>query len=464
MKQIIYGFLEDDALRLSATLDLTGSSDQGFGSLTGEPLNYLVTRGTLGDGRSERIAVLDSNRGRGRMSVLFDQDRVDLAKLRNMSGDDNRILFNIIERIYLQQNLNDSNVEQLLTTGGDFQGYVPNSFVHSLDESTIKAYTDQNEEKTIAVKHWIAFDFMIASEEEAVTFHIFLSKDSFKKFYPHVTILRVTPPYEPKLLLDPAALIETVNTDVMNNASAYIFGQLNSELAQRDQSGTHQFPTKYVINPNRSTVIVFGITYAGARTPTSLECRQAIKDFIIDATQVSPEALKPIFPELFIEARYYFVPLWDKFTQLVDRVVYPSIHKITPIYEIAQKFFPNVEEKFIRDHIQVLTNAQNKMLTFAIPDSLNKAHHLDLLAEYETYQDYSTQSTGWKYMTAETQEFAGKLIRCMAVASGQETSTEFDKATEGDMEYLVFLTDIAEFFLLTKSSYSKAFEEDTEED
>lgn len=456
MKQTIYGFLEDDALRLSATLDLNGSSDQGFGSLTGEPLNYLVAKGTIGDGRSERTNVLDSSRARGHMGIVFDQQRVDLSILKQLTGDDNRIIFNILERVYFQQNLSDDNIEKLLSTAGDYEGYVENSFIHSTDESTIKAYTESGVEKNILVKHWVAFDYKVANLDDPVTFHIYLSKDTFKKSYPFVTILRVTPPYEPKLLIDPTTLVETVNTDIMNNSSSYIFGQLNTELAIRDQSGTYQFPTKYVINANRSHNIVFGITYAGAHEPTSLECRQAIKDFLLDATKIDAEALQPIFPELFIEARYYIVPLWDRYTQLADRMVYPSISHVNSIFTTAGKIFNNYEDKYIRDYLEVLTNAQNKMLSFAVPDKLNKENHLSLRAEYDTYQDYSTQSTGWKYMPLETQEFAGKLIRCMAVASGVETSTEFDKATESNLAYLVFLTGAAEFYLLTKDSYNIA--------
>lgn len=460
MKQTLYGFLEDDALKLSATLDLTGSSDQGFGILDGEPLNYLVTKGIIGDGRTQRGLILDSARPRGKMSILFDQDRIDLSILKQMNADDNKYICNIAERIYLQQNLNDSNIEKLLTTAPDYTGYVPNTFIHDTSESIIKAYTTNGDEKNITVKHWIAFDYKLATVDEPITFHIFLSKSSFKKNYPYVTILRVTPPYEPKLLIDPATLVATVNTDILNNSSNYIFGQINTEVAQRDQSGTYMFHTKYVINNERSIEIVFGITYAGAKVPTSLECRAAVKDFLIQQTSIAESELQPIFPELFIVARYYILPLWDRYTDLVDRKVYPSINHVKSMFDIVNKLFPDYEDDYLTEHLEILTNAQNKMMSMSMPDKLNEEGHFSLLGEYDTYQDYSTQSTGWKYMPAKTQDFAGKLIRCMAVASGDSASSEFDKATEGNLVFLIFLTEAAEFYLLTKDSYLATLEQE----
>lgn len=453
MKQTLYGFLEDDALRITTTLDLNGTSDQGYGKLTGEAYNYFVTKGSLGDGRTERGAILDSSSALGKMTVLFDQDRVDLPLLTSLDSDDNARIFAILERCYLQQNLTDGNIEKLLTTAPDYKGYIPNSFIHSTEESQARVLTVDNEPKTVTIKHWIAFDYQGDNLTEPLTFHIYLKKSDFAANYPYVTILRVTPPYEPTLLVDPAALVETVNTEILNTASGYIFGQMNKEQVARDQSGTHQFSTKYVINAQRNIQVVFGVTYAGAKLPTSLECRAAIKDFLIAETSISEEELKPVFPELFIEARYYLIPLWDRYTPLADREVYPSINRWYSIGDVVKKCFKTYDEEFIQNHLELFTNAQNKMLSVALPDELNKEEHFSLLNEYDTYQDYSTQSAGWKYMSAETQEFAGKLIRCMAVATGDSTSKEFEKATEGVMVFYVFLTGVAEFYLLTKNSY-----------
>ena len=39
MAKTFYGFLVDDALKVSTTLDLASTSDQGYGVFTGEPAN-----------------------------------------------------------------------------------------------------------------------------------------------------------------------------------------------------------------------------------------------------------------------------------------------------------------------------------------------------------------------------------------------------------------------------------------
>ena len=100
---ILYGFLADDALRKVSRLDLDGTVDQGYGILDGEPASYLVNRGTLNDTRSVRSMILESEAPVGQIRVLFDQDRFDPAHLSKMTDVEQQRLFNIIERVYLQQ-------------------------------------------------------------------------------------------------------------------------------------------------------------------------------------------------------------------------------------------------------------------------------------------------------------------------------------------------------------------------
>ena len=74
----IYGFLSDSGLSLQTPIDLTGSSDQGFGYLHGEALNYLIKKGMIRDTRSSRLPIVENEKLPGSMSIWFDQNRVNL--------------------------------------------------------------------------------------------------------------------------------------------------------------------------------------------------------------------------------------------------------------------------------------------------------------------------------------------------------------------------------------------------
>ena len=169
-------------------------------------------------------------------------------------------------------------------------------------------------------------------------------------------------------------------------------------------------------------------------------------------TGIADEELRLIFPDLFIDSRFYIVPMWDIYSQLVDRDVYNSVGSISKLLEKARIIFNNVEDSFRNTHLELLLNSQNKMWSVCLPDQLNTSH-MSILEQHPTYVDYSAQSVGWKYLTADTQEFAGKLIRIMAVMRGETTSSEFVPVTEGNKDYLTFTAGESEYYVLTKDCY-----------
>ena len=58
-------------------------------------------------------------------------------------------------------------------------------------------------------------------------------------------------------------------------------------------------------------------------------------------------------------------------------------------------------------------------------------------------------------MTDATQEFAGKLIRAMAVLEGTTISTEFRTDELNGLDYISFAAGKAEYLLLTPESYKQ---------
>ena len=54
----IYGFILDDSTSKGSRIDLTAEFDKDYGTLVGEPANYLVNKGYIRDIRDTRLAIL----------------------------------------------------------------------------------------------------------------------------------------------------------------------------------------------------------------------------------------------------------------------------------------------------------------------------------------------------------------------------------------------------------------------
>lgn len=448
--QTLYGFLVDDALRQSSKLDLSNAFDQGYGVLTGEPTNYFVDRGIIGDTRRSRLQILDSKAPFGSFQIVFDQKRFDMSMLQNMTDVENAILFNIIERIYLQQEYSDSNIEHQLTSSSSYSGYVPNSFAHATEEGQAKITDVQKIQKLVTFRDWYSFDF--STDNVQFRLHFWVANRSFAKDYPYTTITRVIPPYEPKVLSEPAVLVQAGNLQILTEGSAFIFDQSNIETVARDQNGIYTYSTKYVIDSQKTVLLPFALAYCGAKVPSSLECRKAIRDYLEENTTLSQEQMEILFPELYVNSRFFIVPLYDVYTQRPDRDVYNSIMSLKTLREKASLIFDETDAEFREQYLEILLNAQNKMWCVTIPDQLND-QLFSILEQHPTYQDYSSQVPGWKWMESTTQEFAGKLIRCFSVLNGESVSSEFIRTELYGKSYLSFTAGKSEYLVMEKDSY-----------
>ena len=446
----LYGFLTDEALRQTTKVDTTGLSDQGYGILTGEPGNYFVKRATLGDTRRNRLQILDSQTPFGSLTFLFDSNRFDTSLLEAMTDIESSVLFNVLERIYLQQEYTDPNLEYQLTNNNMFSGYVPGSFMHSINEGQAKVTSTTKQVKLVTFKDWYSFEFETATVKFRV--HFWVSSKGFARDYPYTTITSVVPPYDPTVLVNPAALLQSASMQILTEGSSYIFTQSNAEALARDQNGVYTYRTKYVIDGTKTLLLPFALPYCGARVPSSLECRKAIREFLEKNTSAKQAELELLFPELYVNARFFIVPLWDMFSPMTDRTVYNSIFSLPKVIEKSRLIFSSYSADFREEYMELLLNAQNKILSITLPDQLND-QLFSILKQHPTYQDYSSQVPGFRYMEATTQEFSGKLTRCFAILVGESLSSEFIKTELGGFTYLSFTAGKSEYLVMDKDSY-----------
>ncbi len=461
---ILYCFLQDDALKVPQRLDLNSGYDQGFGILSGEAKNYFIKPGIISDPRASRLNVIENAYGYGNLSLVYDQNRFDTTTyLSNMTDVEYALFFNIVERLYLQNIVGLNTLETDHFTSyqytGNGCGYVARSSSSS-DNITngISFYDSDKRVHTISLRDWFSFTFErksnVSGLEIKFKVYCFVSKSALFKNYPYTTITNVIPPYDPEVLMDPLDLVTKGNLSILTASSNYIFKGTNLEMVARDQSGVCVYKTKYIIDATRSVQLPFALPYCGANEPTTLECRTAIREFLEDKMDLADDQIEELFPELYIGSRFFIVPLWDMYYQATDREIFNSILNMNKLLARKAVLFDYYEDSlFVDKYVELMWQAYNKIPLMCMPDTLNSAY-FSILKQHPTYQDYSTQTPGWAYMAASTQEFASKLIECMAILNGESSSDSFIEVTSNNKVYLSFTAGQSEYLVMTRDSYN----------
>lgn len=445
----IYGFLEDEVFKLPASIEVSNNTTQEFGVLYGEPANYLINKVTYKDLRNHRVEHCDGVNVKSlASSILFDGDRADVETLKVLTDEERNSVFNIIGTLIYN---NKQQVETVLTDDTTvYVGYVHNTAAWSTETTKVKVILADDSIVEASLPNWVEFKFSHGNTE--FLFHIWTSIRSFSANYPYTTITAVIPPYDVSVLLDPPYLMQQGNLSILANSSSFIFNKTNIETLLRDQNGIYTFTTKYVVNSNTTVQLPFAISYCGPKVPTSLECRRAIREYLEQESDATSDVLAGILPEVYIVCVFYLAPMWDVYSVRTERDVFNSIWKMKTIKEKAEKVYRDVDEEFRDDKLEILTQSQSKIMIMSLPDE-NNDEYFSVLEQHPTYQDYSSQVPGWKYMTELTQEFAGKLNRAMSILDGTTVSDEFIITEISGVKYLSFSAGKAEYLLMYPDSY-----------
>ena len=448
---LVYGFILDEAARTKTKLDISSEYNQGVGTLIGEAANYLVEKAYLKDIRPQRLDDNTIATPQGTLEVVFDKRRANIDAISELTDTEQTALFNIIELMYLQNTSRDSAIATILVNDPEkYQGYVEGSYVHSTEYTTAKLLTTDSTLVEFKFANWFKFQFR--SENRIFEFQLWISNTAFTKQYPYITITSVIAPYDLKTLVNPEAMKAIGGIAALSSTASHVFSEVNLETLVRDQNGVYTFPTKYVLDAKSTITIYFGLPYCGAKTPSSLDCRRAIREYLEGNTTKTPDELKAIFPDIYVDCRFYIVPLYDQYTARAGKNFYPDVWNHNAIRELARRIFTDVDDTYLDTYLETLTNAQNKMLLLSIPDA-NNGSYQSIKAQHPTYQDYSTTDAGFRYMDGKTQEFSVDLNKVLAILDGVLVSSEYAEDEISGRTYRVFANGVSECLVLTKPSY-----------
>lgn len=454
---VIYGFISDDLFWNKQLVDLNKSVVSEVGFIDDVTINYFNKIGYLNDPRTTRI---DSGGVTlvGKIKLFFDVSKLaEVNPFVDMDNDRATVLMNIIEKCYVTQNRTDVEINQeLLQDDATKSLYVINSFKRASSYITTVPPTM---ETSLRIYDYVEFDIRIG--EDTTRFKLWLNLDKFKRNYPLTTIVKVIPPCKEQYILDPSLLTSDVNTVV--ESGEYIFNKTHAGALGIDYTGIVSFKTKWVVSSQSTPEIRFGIMYQGA-TPSSLEIREAIRNYL-GSLGIAPEnTWEARLPDLYVTAQFFLVPLWgNKVARPNNKYgyIFPAITNYNYISETVQRILPEMELPWLSEYTEVLINPYNSILLTSVPDPLNKIGYFKLNELLETYQAYAPDDINYTYQELNAKEFSRKLGNVMAMLyGGAISSTEaYVTNTFYGRRYLSFSSQRVEYHVLYQEDYDITVED-----
>lgn len=461
-----YGFVDDTAFKTQGTITYSDAvypacvMDRQLG-------NYFHENLKVKDTREARLWFKDYILNSNKLSFHFDGSKHTTPFFGTITNTQLKYFFNVLEKIMYSDGTVTSELEETLTTSTDYTGYVPESVRRSFKTTSVTipkenlkwsdAYkNDPIEDVSIVIPEYIQFELKYASDLNEVI-RIYLVRQAFLDDYPLSTITSIILPCDHKYLLDPSQSSGVI--DMLIKSNEYSFLEMNSEVEAIDHSGLMTYYTKFVTSkPSATNLLPFGVLYQG-HVPTSLEIRKAIRNKLLNYGTATQDTWEAILPDLFVEAMFYIVPLWDNSIVRANIAnYYPSIINFYKILNRVKALFPNTDEAFISDNQELFVCGQSEVFLTSLPDELNN-NIFSIAKLHPTYQYHMSQD-GSAFLNQEvaTRDFNTRLNRCMSVAFGETTLADIVNNTIDDKLWYSFVSGNVEYHVLSKESYDTFFE------
>ena len=331
MSTPVYAFVWDRSFINPSTEFISLLEEGGIGRLSQNGLSFFNDLEVLKDTRSPTSRDISFTTNYT-SSLLVDNYFFSsfVSALNDLSSTQLGYIFQIIDALFFKTYSSISDLETYLTTTtGVSDFYVANSVTETQTEVTDTVYPVGNSTGEAFSTHpQMSVTLNIPSGNSTLQFSItfYCQNQYWINNYPESNILGVAPPlsYEDLLSLP----LNTTNANILSTASSTAtlnYTSLTNDISSETASGYLSYEVKINDTANNTTVVApFNILYKGT-TPSLQDIRTAIKNAITQSGVGTTPEWKQRIPELFIQATFYLIPLYDVNSQLVNQVLYPSI-------------------------------------------------------------------------------------------------------------------------------------------
>lgn len=330
--------------------------------------------------------------------------------------------------------------------------YVPGSVNVSNHSGTSFAYIDANTSVSITSVAWVSFSVNI-SAGTTYDIQIWLDNATFESSYPISKVVAVVPPLPIVDLynLDIVEATDNVFTTALKS-SMINMDVLDNVMPKSEYSGYVAQDVKFVDPSHNYKTVQFNILYKG-KVPGILAVRAAIRSLLLTSGIGSRDTWAAKCPELFIAAAYYLIPMWDKHTDLIDRIIYPSMVSVASIESSAKAVMYDEATSLVTTNLCTFVSSYNTMVVAAVPGDTNPTGRVLLTSEHPTYQYYSSTDPGFTFMADTTKQFAILLAKALSAAAGNMIDEELSISVLNDRNFITFTVSDVEYLVITKASY-----------
>lgn len=433
--------------------------DGGVGTLSRRSLSYFKTPFTVRDTRQSRVPT-PSFQGTTRATLHLDAAIYEtfIAQLRAVPQNQRDSLFAIIDRLVFQYNAGDTlnALDYELGFGGTYSVYVPHSLARATTTATGTALMPDNTTLSVTVPDSVTFTVKLTLSGVVTNYEIkvWTHNAAFYAGYAVSQIVTVVPPLDYTTLLT-APLIGTGANPFSAASATALLAQatMATSESQFDLSGVISYHVKVYDTLGNIIQVPFNILYMG-REPDRFAIRHAIKTQVLASGVGTAQSWKARIPELFIDARFYIVPMWNNRTTRPDQVIHPSGINAVRALTNTKTALAQVDGDYVHDNYELISLNYGAMLVSAVPHPLNTDDIRSFMALHPTYQNFSPTDPNFAYMTQVTRTVATLLNQIMPIAAGITANNFYQPATEGILVYIPFDVNSIEYAVVTEESYS----------
>jgi len=380
------------------------------------------------------------------MGFIFDDSKITVAEqtaITNLLDVDYNYIFNIVEYLLYGTIPTDtlSDINTVLFNDPKFTNYIDGTVNVSNLRTAVELFDGLNIHRF--APRWIQFRYNKSGT--ILDFKFWFDRNDFSYLYPLTTITKVMSPLTPANLLNSSAITDPLAA--VSTSSALIAGVLSADITNEDHSGYTGFTTRYVFN-NTEHLFTFGLLYRG-RHPSIFEVRDAIVNYLL-TSGVGDEAIWRVrFPDIFVENRFFMIPIWSNSTEMINNDIYPSIISNKAEDALIDGFMNNIIED--PQEYENLTVAYDKFFIATLADTGNSITSIKAL--HPTYQDFSSTEPGFANMQQATQDFSILINQALAVASGEENNVSYTQVIIDGKTFVSIVLNDTEYLILRKDSY-----------
>lgn len=468
MSDMIEGFLVDQAFtdRAKAVHGILSQDANQICSFTPHGTTYFNTPVKMTDpvnATDRKVAWTPSTKS----TLLVDTTTFPAFStlFQTMSSDQMSAFFRIIDRLAFRNDPAASigAIDSELSTDTTLNVfYVAQSCARSGNFTPVNVWLDNETTQKISVPNFIQFDFAltIGAQQVVTSIIIYLNCDAFTQNYSKSTVKTVVAPLPYATLLSAPVKGSIGNVFATATLTAGLAYQTQQpDMALNTMSGICTFSVT-LIDGMDSAEVPFNLLYKG-KQPTVSQIRDAIRTALLTSGTGTEDDWRNRAPGLFIIARFYLFPLWDKTVTRPTTILRQNILQFRDIISLNKTAMLAAGLNVDIATEATFQSGYNGLMVLAVPDSsyvpmdqsLTGSKYL--LDYFPDFQTCTSVEPIYALLTQNTQILIKRLNDILAKADGVATVDTTPVMQEGVISYYGITVGDLEMCVITKECYTK---------